>query len=38
VPKGSLRLAFDINERGEIAGATTSGEAFLAVPVDDAEQ
>lgn len=37
VPKGSLRLAFDINERGEITGATTSGQAFLAVPVNDEE-
>jgi probable HAF family extracellular repeat protein len=31
--QGSLELAFDINDRGEITGATTSGQAFLAVPV-----
>jgi probable HAF family extracellular repeat protein len=31
--QGALELAFDINDRGEITGATTSGQAFLAVPV-----
>ncbi len=30
---GSLELAFDINDRGEITGTTTTGQAFLAVPV-----
>lgn len=35
LPHDSVELAFDINERGEITGATTSGQAFLAVPIND---
>jgi uncharacterized membrane protein len=28
----TLKLAFDINDQGEITGTTTSGQAFVAVP------
>ena len=35
--KGSLKLAFDINDRGEITGTTTSGQAFLAIPLESGE-
>jgi len=30
---GSIVLAFDINDRGEISGTTTSGQAIVATPV-----
>jgi probable HAF family extracellular repeat protein len=29
---GPVELAFDINDRGEITGTTTTGQAFVAVP------
>jgi hypothetical protein len=27
-------LAFDINDRGEITGTTSTGQAFVATPVE----
>jgi hypothetical protein len=30
---GSIALAFDVNDRGEITGATTANQAFIASPV-----
>jgi len=31
---GPVMLAFDINDRGEITGTTTTGQAFVAAPID----
>jgi probable HAF family extracellular repeat protein len=31
---GSIFLAFDINDSGQITGTTTTGQAFVATPVD----
>jgi probable HAF family extracellular repeat protein len=30
---GPIELAFDINDRGQITGATTTGQAFVATPI-----
>ena len=30
---GAIKLAFDINDQGEITGTTTTGQAFVAIPV-----
>ena len=32
---GPIQIAFDINERGEIAGRTTTRQAVLLVPIHD---
>jgi probable HAF family extracellular repeat protein len=32
---GPVLLALDVNDRGEITGTTTSGQAFIAIPVGD---
>jgi hypothetical protein len=29
-----MRLAFDINDRGEITGTTTTGQAIVLTPVE----
>ncbi|HEX4649456.1 MAG TPA: hypothetical protein VH111_11555, partial [Steroidobacteraceae bacterium] len=31
---GPMRLAFDINDRGEITGTTTTGQAIVLTPVE----
>jgi hypothetical protein len=31
---GPIFLAFDINDSGQITGTTTTGQAFVATPVD----
>jgi probable HAF family extracellular repeat protein len=33
---GSIEFAFDINDRGEITGKTSTGQAFVAYPVQGA--
>ena len=32
---GPIRLLLDINDRGEITGRSTTGQAFVATPIDD---
>lgn len=32
---GSIQFLFDINDRGEITGRSTTGQAFVATPIDD---
>jgi probable HAF family extracellular repeat protein len=32
---GPIKLAFDINDRGEITGTTVTGQAFVATPVNE---
>jgi uncharacterized membrane protein len=34
---GPILLAFDINDRGEITGTTSTGQAFVATPVEAAD-
>jgi len=35
---GPILLAFDINDRGEITGTTTTGQAFVATPIDGGDE